>query len=120
MSNHDWVHALFAAIDRKDAAAFAGYLAEDVMFRFGNAPASHGRDAARVAVESFFAGVAAVRHELQNTWQCAGHVLCRGRVTYTRADNSMLTVPFANVFLMAAGKIREYEIYADVSALFAA
>lgn len=60
MSNDDWVFALFAAIDRKDAATFAAYLADDVMFRFGNAPPSHGHDTARAAVEAFFAGVAAL------------------------------------------------------------
>lgn len=46
--------------------------------------------------------------------------MCRGKVTYTRTDNTKLTVPFVNVFLIAGGKIREYEIYVDASALFAA
>ena len=46
---------LFAAIDARDADAFAAFLAEDGEFRFGNAPAVRGRAAIRAAVAGFFA-----------------------------------------------------------------
>jgi hypothetical protein len=31
-----------------------------------------------------------------------------------------LTVPFANIFGVREGKVREYDIYVDIGALFAA
>jgi hypothetical protein len=40
-------------------------------------------------------------------------------VTYTRHDGSILTVPFADVFLMAGDKVRDYRVYMDASALYA-
>ena len=38
------VKALFAAIDARDAEAFAGFLADNVVFRFGNAETVKGRE----------------------------------------------------------------------------
>jgi hypothetical protein len=38
---------LFADVDRKDAALFAKYLADDAVFRFANADEVIGRDTSR-------------------------------------------------------------------------
>ena len=119
MTNPTWVADLFAAIDRRDADGFADLLTEDVVFTFGNAEPVHGRDAARAAVAGFFGAVAGLRHELQDTWTCGEAVVTRGLVTYTRHDDSTLTVPFADVFLTADGRIASYQIYIDTSQLFA-
>jgi ketosteroid isomerase-like protein len=116
----DWIDALFLVIDRKDAAAFAGFLAEDARFRFGNLPAVEGRAAIREFVAGFFAGIRAVSHRVPDVWQADDTVICRGEVTYTRHDGSTLTVPFANVLLMAGDRVRDYRIYMDASALHAA
>jgi ketosteroid isomerase-like protein len=110
---------LFAAIDRQDVDAFTARPSEDVRFRFGNAAGTRGRAAVHEAVVAFFRSVSALRHELSNSWHCADHTLGRGRVTCTRHDGSMLSVPFANVFRMHDGKIREYDIYVDISQVYA-
>lgn len=119
MNLRDWIDALFAAIDGKDAENFVGFLTEDACFAFGNLPALAGRAAIRDFVAAFFAGIRAVSHRVPDVWQADDTVICRGEVTYTRHDGSTLTVPFANIFRMAGGKVRDYRIYADASALHA-
>lgn len=116
----DWVNSLFAAIDRQDAEAFAGFLAEDACFIFGNLPALTGREAIREFVAGFFASIRAISHYVPDSWQSGDALTCRGEVTYTRLDGSTLTVPFANVFLMSGDRVRDYRIYADTSALYVA
>ena len=116
----DWIAALFATIDRQDAEAFAGFLADDARFAFGNLPAVAGRAAIRDFVAGFFSSIRALSHVVPDAWQAGDAVICRGEVTYTRHDGSVLTVPFANVFRMDGDKVRDYRIYTDASALYAA
>jgi ketosteroid isomerase-like protein len=111
---------LFAAIDGRDAQAFAGFLAADGEFRFGNAPPVVGRDAVRDAVAGFFGAIGGCRHRLLRAWQTEGSVACEGEVTYTRHDGSQVTLPFANVFVLRGGEIASYRIYIDNAPLFAA
>jgi ketosteroid isomerase-like protein len=118
MAGDVWMAGLFAAIDRRDADAFADLLAEDVVFRFGNAAPVRGRTAAREAVSGFFASVAAIHHGVEDVWRCGAHAICRGVVTYTRADGSTLAVPVANVLALSEGRVREYDIYVDIGGLF--
>src|SRR5687768_14544515 len=108
MGRANWIETLFRAIDAKDADGFAEFLAPDVQFRFGNGPAADGWEAARHAVASFFSSIAALRHDVQEVLEAGDTVVLRGEVTYWRKDGSQLTVPFANIFKMAAGRIREY------------
>jgi uncharacterized protein (TIGR02246 family) len=110
---------LFAAIDARDASRFAALLQEDAIFQFGNAPAVRGRDAIAESVSGFFASIAAVKHTISEVWQPPGTVICHGHVTYTRHSGSRLTVPFANILSIDSGGVRDYRIFADVSALYA-
>ena len=61
---------LFAAIDAKDAAAFADFITEDGEFRFGSAPAVSGRAAIRTAVADFFATIDGLSHSITAIWLC--------------------------------------------------
>lgn len=119
MSAPSWLPGLFQAIDGGDAAAFARHLDENAVFRFGNAPPVAGRAAIGGAVSAFFGAVRGLRHTLEEAWETADAVICRGTVTYTRHDGTTLTVPFANIFRMRGSLIGDYLIYADISALFA-
>jgi ketosteroid isomerase-like protein len=118
MSIPAWVTDLFRAIDEKDAARFAGFLTDDATFRFANAAPAVGGDAIRAAVAGFFGAIRALRHELTEVWDHPSGILVLGKVTYTRLDGSLLTVPFADVFRMRGSKVAEYDIYMDASALF--
>ena len=118
MENTTWLTELFIAIDNKDADSFARSLSADAVFCFGNADRVKGREVIRDAVDSFFASIKGLIHDLKNTWAHQDYVVCNGEVTYTRHDNSQITLPFADVFAMNGEKIQEYLIYMDVGPLY--
>ena len=118
MSGRNLVGRLFAGIDNRDLESFLACLSDDVFFRFGNAPGVKGKTAVGDAVRAFFGSIQALRHDLTETWEQPGVVICHGRVTYTRHDASTLAVPFANILKMDGDLIGEYLIYVDVSGLY--
>ena len=122
----DWINNLFAAIDGKDAAAFAAFLAEDVHFRYGSQEPVLGKAAVRAAAEGIFEMFAALSHEIAEAWIADAAVFCEGQVTYTLPDGRTVTLPFLNVFRMtgAGGPapdekplIADYRIYIDPTPL---
>ena len=119
-TNHEhWMASLFASIDRMDAAAFAGHLAPEARFAFGNAPPVTGREAIGQAVAGFFAALGGLRHAIERHWSCGDTLICHGTVTYRRKDGSEVALPFANVMTLAGGLATDYRIYADLTPLFA-
>lgn len=120
MTAPSFIEPLFRTIDRMDSEAFAAFLAEDGVFRFGNGPAAKGREAASEAVGAFFASISGLRHRILGTWVHPDAIFCQGEVTYTRHDGSAITLPFVNVLRMDGNeKIKEYLVYADITPLFA-
>lgn len=112
------IEELFKAIDARDADRFAGFLAPECEFRFGNLPVVSGAAQVREFVAGFFASVAALSHVVEASWDVPGGLVCHGHVTYTRHDGSTLNVPFANIFGFAPeGGIVSYLIFADTSRL---
>jgi ketosteroid isomerase-like protein len=114
----EWLDSLFGAIDGMDATAFGTFLTEDAVFRFGNAPAVHGRAAIEQAVRHFFASIRRSRHRLGRVWPGADAVAVEGTVTYTRLDGSEVTLPFADTFVLRGERISEYNIYVDIAPLY--
>jgi ketosteroid isomerase-like protein len=112
-----WWQHLFAVIDARDAKGFVNLLTPDAQFRFGNTPTVVGTDAILAGVSSFFASIAACHHRLIRTWRGSNGVACEGEVIYTRHDDSMVTVPFANVLELRGPLISAYRIYIDNSPL---
>lgn len=113
-----WITKLFHALDVFDAESFASFLTEDAVFVFGNAEPVHGKGAIREVVAGFFTSIKAFQHELLDTWTLPDTIVCRGVVTYTRHSGSQLRVPFANIFKLRNGLIRDYLIYVDNSQLY--
>lgn len=113
-----WWGRLFAVIDARDADAFVAFLTPDAEFRFGNAPAVHGREAIHAAVAGFFSVIGGCRHRLRGAWNGAGTAVCEGEVTYTRQDGSTVTIPFVNVFELEGERVASYRIYIDNAPLF--
>jgi len=110
---------LFASIDAMDTESFLSFIRADATFRFGSSPAVRGHAEIRAAVESFFASFAALKHDLQRIVADGNAVVCEGEVTYTRHDNSTITLPFANIFDVDDGLISQYRVYIDIGPLFA-
>lgn len=115
---HGRLRTLFAAIDAKDTERFLSFLTDEATFRFGSAPAVHGRDAIRAAVDGFFTTIAGCRHVLEKTIADDDVLICEGEVTYTRHDGTDVSLPFANVFELESGIISAYKIYVDAGSLY--
>ena len=109
---------LFSAIDRKDADEFISFLSEACVFRFGNVPLVQGSAHISEFVNGFFASIKSLSHELVEEWDIPGGKICHGTVSYTRLNNSVLTVPFSNILKSNDDGIYEYLIFADTSELY--
>ena len=114
-----WLENLLATIDQQDTERFLGFLTDDASFRFGSAAPAHGRDAIRAAVDGFFSTIAGCKHKIERVMQDAGVLVCEGEVTYTRPDDTQITLPFANIFEFKGELIANYKIYADSGPLYA-
>ncbi len=118
MDRTDWLKSLFDSIDNQDADAFQAFLADEIIFRFGNAEPVHGKDAVGNVIQGFFGSIKAISHDVLESWDQGNTVICHGRVTYTRHDSSTLTVPFTNILKIDGQLISEYLIFVDVSELY--
>ena len=115
----DWLGRLFRSVDQSDADALVAFMTDEASFKFANAPVLRGKPAIREMLIGFFDSIKGLEHQLADTWQQDGAVICHGTVTYTRHDESTLTVPFANIFRLKDNLIDEYMIYVDASQLYA-
>jgi limonene-1,2-epoxide hydrolase len=52
-------------------------------------------------------------------WTVDGATIVEAKVTYTRADDSQVTVPVATIFRERDDEINDYRIYIDLAPLFA-
>ncbi len=118
MESPSWVNQLFQSIDAMDTNRFLSFINNDAQFRFGNAPPVVGKEAIGQAVDGFFASIKAIEHRLLDTWTHPDAVICQGEVTYTRHDNSHVTLPFVNVFGMKGNLVKDYLIYMDINPLY--
>lgn len=109
--------AVFAAVDRQDASAFAAAFDPDGVFVFGNAAPVAGRAAIEAAVTDFFCVLAGLRHELHDVWQVGDAVISRLTVTYIRLDGTTVALPAATIWHGQCGAIIDYRIYADLGPL---
>ena len=118
MEQTDWVQRIFNSIDAMDTNGFLSFLTDEVRFRFGNAPSAVGKEEVRQAIEEFFASIKGLKHRVLKTWAHSDAVICQGEVTYTRTDDSQVTIPFVNVWAVEADRIKDYLIYIDITPLY--
>lgn len=118
-ATHARLDDLFSAIDAKDTARFLTFLTGNASFRFGSAPPAVGSEAIREAVDGFFSTIAASSHALTAIIREGDTLICEGEVTYTRHDDTTITLPFANIFELHGLLISSYKIYADAGPLYA-
>lgn len=70
-----YAQTVFAAVDRRDARAFADFFAADGVFVFANSPEIRGIEAIRQGVDDFFTAVAALRHEVSEGWRGGAKII---------------------------------------------
>lgn len=114
----NWIPDLFASIDEMNSDKFVSFMTDDAQFIFGNYPPAVGKQAAFEAVDGFFKSIKAISHSGREVWEVDNVIFTRGTVTYTRHNDTTLTVNFLNLFRMEEGKIKIYEIFIDNSELY--
>ena len=119
MNVDEFVRDYWQSIDTLDMDRFLGYFAPDCTMGFGSYPLVQGLDGVRGMIAPVFAGVAGMRHQRLGLWVTDDATLARGEVTYTRHDQSTVTIPFMTYFVFAGERIRATHVYIDIAPLFA-
>lgn len=117
MNANQLIENLYKSVDAKDLGYLQMILAEDVRFRIGNNDAIQGLEDALAANRGFFASIHSMTHRIDQVWSQQDDVICHGQVNYVRLDGSEYSAPFATILKMQGEKIKDYLVYADVSAL---
>lgn len=113
------VGEMFAAIDAKDVDALLAFLAPDAIQRLGNMPPLRGHGEIRKGNEDFLGSVAGIHHDVTRVWESDEGVVVNLRVTYDRHDGKSVTIPVVTIFRETDGLIDEYEVYFDITPVFA-
>ncbi len=109
---------LFEDIDSMDPDRYARHLSEDVVMRFGNGDPTIGRVAVRDAWAGFCADLHGVSHDMVERWDVGTATIVEARVTYTRADDTKVTVPVVTIYRSSGDLIDDYRIFIDLAPLF--
>lgn len=114
----EWLKNLYTTIDKMDAYAFADFITADGEFIFGNIPPVTGRENIAAFVDNFFKSIKAIQHTPSGFVIQEDKVISWGMVTYTRHNDTQLSVKFCNLFLMQGNLIKTYDVYVDTSQLY--
>ena len=109
---------MYSIVDTKNGAALAALMTEDGIFQFANMPPVTGRTEITAFLDQFYQSIKGISHEQVEDWMTDDTRFAIGRVTYTRHDDSTLSMPFSVVLRMQQGLIAEYLIFADTSELY--
>jgi ketosteroid isomerase-like protein len=114
------IRDLFATTDAQDVEANAQHVTDDVVLRFGNDAPVVGKDAYMEMSRNFHASLAGLRHEILSLWTVDENtVITEMTVHYERLNGQKLSLPCANVFRLRDGLVHEYQIFMDISPVFA-
>ena len=110
---------LFRAIDAKDVDGLLAHLAPDATQRFGNQEPLRGHEQIRAANEAFFGAIDSLRHDVTGLWEWDDTIVVRLEASYTRLDGLAVTIPAASILTVLDGLIAEYQVFADMTPVFA-
>jgi ketosteroid isomerase-like protein len=116
---YQFASEVYEAVDSMDEQRLATYLTESCTFVYANHDPVVGRANVLAYSKAFMASITAIRHELREVWAFNDAMVSQIEVTYTRKDQSTLTVPAATIWRVRHGQIDDYRIYIDVTPLFA-
>lgn len=116
--NYGFLDQLSLYLDSKNTDRILEFLTDDCLLQAGNSEIVKGKEGIKQIFDSFFPNVKNIEHDLTDSFENGNSVVYRGTVTYTRLDDSTLTVPVCDVFKMEDNLIKEYYIYIDWSELF--
>ena len=109
----------FVAVDAMNVENVSRLFTEDARFRFGNADPAVGRQGIRKALEDFYSAIKSLRHEIKARWERDDAAIAELEITYTRHDDSAVTLPSTTILRREGDLARDVRIYMDISPLFA-
>ncbi len=118
MSTDNYIKDMYRVVDAMEGAKLAEMMTENGIFRFANIPAVKGREAIAAFLDSFYQSIQKIEHSQLEDWQVDDVRFATGIVSYTRHDNSSLSVPFSVILKMQGDLIHEYLIFVDTSELY--
>jgi ketosteroid isomerase-like protein len=113
------IAAIFADIDAFDPDKFVAHLTPDAKFRFANADPVTGREAVKEAVTGFFSSIDGLTHHILNVYESGETVIAQIDVEYLRKDGKSVTVPNADILVFDGDLVRDWQIYIDVTPVYA-
>jgi len=118
MSTDNFVEDMYGIVDTMNAVQLAELMTRDAIFRFANIPAVQGKEAIVGFLENFFQSIKGIAHSELEDWKTGNTRFATGIVTYTRHDDSELSVPFSVILKMQGDLINEYLVFVDASELY--
>jgi ketosteroid isomerase-like protein len=113
------IDGLFRAIDAKDVDGLLAHLAPDATQRFGNQEPLRGHEQIRAANEEFFGAIDSMIHDVTGLWEWGDTIVVRLDASYTRVDGLTVTVPAVSIMRESDGLIVEYQVFVDMTPVFA-
>jgi ketosteroid isomerase-like protein len=113
------IATIFADIDAFDPDKFVAHLTPDAKFRFANADPVTGREAVKEAVTGFFSSIDGLTHHILNVYESGETVIAQIDVEYRRKDGKSVTVPNADILVFDGDLVRDWQIYIDVTPVYA-
>jgi ketosteroid isomerase-like protein len=107
--------AMFDCIDGQDLDGFLQFLADDAVFRFGNAPSMKGKEAIRAGTLGFYSQIQSLRHEMTGEWITGNVTVVEFDSFYKRRDGVVVSVPCFNDQRL----IEDYRININLGPVFA-
>lgn len=103
----------------KSPEEFASYFAEDAVYRMGNREPIVGQNNILESSKQFRSRLKGVSHDIKHIWELGETVVCEMQATYTRSDDSTVTLPCMDVIHFDGDKFKTMKIYMDISPVFA-
>jgi len=113
---------VFEAMDDGDVDGMVAHMTDDVVTRLGNEDEVRGTAAFRALFGHVGQAVKGLRHEVFGLWHAVEDFdvwVAQLRVTYTRLDDSTVTLPCCNMFRMRGELVAEYRVYVDINPVLA-
>ena len=119
-TNSDKIKSLIGLFEQMNVDRALTYFNEGAYYRFGNYPPAIGKKAIEQATKaSHLDQIKGIKFEIEDIWERGDSVICKMQIHYTRIDDSVLTLPCTDVFLLKDGLVQEMKVYMDANPLFA-
>ena len=112
------VLTLFTRGESFDSSGFADLFVDVPIYQFGNFGIETTRAGIEKSAANFFSQISAVYHEIKMLWEAGSTVFVEMNVSYWRKDNSLITLPCADIFRFEGEQFAELRIFMDVNPVF--